>query len=316
MAAQPVVPNLYETASQPDTGDAYTFLEFNTQGDDYDYEFRELSQPIRSTVWSPENSHLPATGVAATTESNDRDLPADTASANAAVSSPRPAGSKGRSNQGVADALAAGIGGLSFEETGDEDGFEFGKGGDFTEHACRYCGVQNPACVVRCNVPSCRKWFCNSRGNTSGSHIVNHLVRAKHKEVCLHKDSPLGETILECYNCGCRNVFLLGFISAKTESVVVLLCREPCLNVNALKDMNWDLSQWCPLIDDRCFLPWLVKLRARQISAQQINKVEELWKTNPDASLEDLEKPGVDDEPQPVALKYEDAYQVHGWECN
>ncbi|CAL0314338.1 unnamed protein product [Lupinus luteus] len=80
--------------------------------------------------------------------------------------------------------------------------------------------------------------------------------------------------------------------------------------------MNWDLSQWCPLIDDRCFLQWLVKvpseqeqLRARQISAQQINKVEELWKTNPDASFEDLEKPGVDDEPQSVALKYEDAYQ-------
>lgn len=112
-----------------------------------------------------------------------------------------------------------------------------------------------------------------------------------------------------------------------------------------MKDMNWDLSQWCPLIDDRCFLQWLVKvsfshfskrdetyqiyyleslltlctsqvpseqeqLRARQISAQQINKIEELWKSNPDASLEDLEKPGVDDEPQPVALKYEDAYQV------
>lgn len=51
-------------------------------------------------------------------------------------------------------------------------------------------------------------------------------------------------------------------------------------------------------------------MRARQISAQQINKVEELWKTNPDASLEDLEKPGVDDEPQSVGLKYEDAYQV------
>lgn len=52
------------------------------------------------------------------------------------------------------------------------------------------------------------------------------------------------------------------------------------------------------------------QLRARQISAQQINKIEELWKTNPDATLEDLEKPGVDDEPQPVVLKYEDAYQV------
>lgn len=80
--------------------------------------------------------------------------------------------------------------------------------------------------------------------------------------------------------------------------------------------MNWDLSQWCLLIDDRCFLQWLVKipseqeqLRERHISAQQINKVEELWKTSPDATLEDLEKPSVDDEPQPVALKYEDAYQ-------
>lgn len=57
------------------------------------------------------------------------------------------------------------------------------------------------------------------------------------------------------------------------------------------------------------------QLRARQISAQQINKVEELWKTNPDASFEDLEKPGVDDEPQPVAIKYEDAYQVFRVAC-
>eukprot|EP01114_Cavostelium_apophysatum_P010426 TRINITY_DN2410_c0_g1_i4.p1 TRINITY_DN2410_c0_g1~~TRINITY_DN2410_c0_g1_i4.p1 ORF type:complete len:829 (-),score=214.57 TRINITY_DN2410_c0_g1_i4:196-2682(-) len=80
--------------------------------------------------------------------------------------------------------------------------------------------------------------------------------------------------------------------------------------------MNWDLAQWLPLVEDRCFLPWLVKipteqeqLRARQISAQQINKLEELWKANPDAVLGDLEKPGTDDEPQPVLLRYEDAYQ-------
>lgn len=30
---------------------------------------------------------------------------------------------------------------------------------------------------------------------------------------------------------------------------------------------------------------------------------------NPCASLEDLEKPGVDEEPQHVLLRYEDAYQ-------
>ena len=166
------------------------------------------------------------------------------------------------------------------------------------------------------------------------SHIINHLVRAKAKEVTLHKDGPLGETVLECYNCGCRNVFLLGFIPAKADSVVVLLCRQPCAAASNLKDMNWsvflnpasvmvsheasiirlffrDPSQWAPLIQDRQFLQWLVKvpsdqeqLRARQISPQQINKLEELWKDNPEAKLEDLEKPGVDEEPQQVMLRY------------
>lgn len=75
------------------------------------------------------------------------------------------------------------------------------------------------------------------------SHIVNHLVRAKCKEVTLHKDGPLGETQLECYNCGCRNVFLLGFIPAKADSVVVLLCRQPCASQSALKDMNWSVDR-------------------------------------------------------------------------
>ena len=76
-------------------------------------------------------------------------------------------------------------------------------------------------------------------------------VRSKSKQVSLHPDSPLGETVLECYNCGCRNVFLLGFIPAKSDSVVVLLCREPCLSLGALKEMDWDLTQWSPLIEDR-----------------------------------------------------------------
>ena len=63
--------------------------------------------------------------------------------------------------------------------------------------------------------------------------------------------------------------------------------------------MDWDLSQWSPLIVDRSFLSWLVKtptekeqLRARQITTAQINKLEELWRENPNASLFDLERPG------------------------
>ena len=95
------------------------------------------------------------------------------------------------------------------------------------------------------------------------SHIINHLVRAKAKDVTLHKDGLLSETVLECYNCGCCNVFLLGFITAKADSVVVLLCHQPCAAATNLKDMNWDPTQWQPLIQDRQFLPWLVKVRRR-----------------------------------------------------
>ena len=206
--------------------------------------------------------------------------------------------------------MAQVFGELNFEE--EEEDHYFSK--DLPDHACKYCGIHDPSCVVQCNV--CKKWFCNGRGNTSGSHIINHLVRAKHKEVTLHKDGPLGETVLECYSCGCRNVFVLGFIPAKADSVVVLLCRQPCAAQSSLKDMNWDPEQWKPLINDRTFLSWLVKipseqeqLRARQITAQQINKLEELWKDNVDATFQDLEKPGVDEEPQQALLRYEDGYQ-------
>ena len=80
--------------------------------------------------------------------------------------------------------------------------------------------------------------------------------------------------------------------------------------------MDWDLTQWHPLIDDKCFLSWLVKpptdqeqSRSRHLNSTQIAKLEELWREHPHATLEDLEKPGtLDDEPQPVVLHYEDAY--------
>ena len=86
---------------------------------------------------------------------------------------------------------------------------------------------------------------------------------------------------------------------------------QPCASMPSSKDMNWDTSQWLPLIDDRCFLPWLVKippeqeqLRARQITAMQITKLEDLWRENANATLEDLERPGADDEPQSVLTRY------------
>lgn len=214
--------------------------------------------------------------------------------------------------------LSKGMSDLKFEDEDDEESnINADRGSAFDtknlpEHACAYCGIHDPHSVVYC--VTSKKWFCNGRGNTSGSHIVNHLVRAKTKEVMLHKDCHLGETILECYHCGNRNVFMLGFIPARTDSVVVLLCRQPCASQS--KNSNWDPADWEPLIQSRQFLSWLVKvpseqdqMRAHQLSAQQINKLEELWKENPDATLDDLEKPGIDEEPIQVTLRYQDAYQ-------
>lgn len=82
------------------------------------------------------------------------------------------------------------------------------------------------------------------------------------------------------------------------------------------KDIIWDTSQWAPLIDDRSFLTWLVKTpseaeqaRARPIAFRQMNRLEELWKENERATLDDVDRPGVDEEPPSVLLRYEDAYQ-------
>lgn len=83
------------------------------------------------------------------------------------------------------------------------------------------------------------------------------------------------------------------------------------------KDIVWDTTQWSPLIEDRSFLSWLVKvpseqeqLRAQPITFHQINKLEELWRDNANATLEDLEKPGVDDEPQPILLRYDSTFAL------
>ncbi|CAD5209734.1 unnamed protein product [Bursaphelenchus xylophilus] len=185
---------------------------------------------------------------------------------------------------------------------------------DLPKHACRYCGYHNSASMALCTV--CDKWFCNGKGNTTGSHIVNHLVRSNHREVSLHRDGPLGETQLECYHCGSRNVFMMGYITAKADSVVVMLCRIPCASLAAQKSSNWEAEDWKPLISERQIVSWILKvptqqqqMRCRQITAAQINRLEEMWKDNNDATVEDLDRPGLDDEPEPVRLRYEDGVQ-------
>lgn len=135
------------------------------------------------------------------------------------------------------------------------------------EYSCRYCGIHDPACVAKC--VETKKWFCNAAIGSGGSHLVHHLVRSRSNQVQLHPESPLGDTILECYNCASKNSFVLGFVPASSSSVVVLLCRVCVETVPALKDMDWELSQWHPLIQDRKFLPWLIKVRMKKRKLHQ-----------------------------------------------
>ena len=61
--------------------------------------------------------------------------------------------------------------------------------------------------------------------------------------------------------------------------------------------------------------------RARQISAQQMNKLEELWKESPEATVDDLLRGAVNtDEVAQVALRYQvisifSKFSNHGYTC-
>jgi len=180
--------------------------------------------------------------------------------------------------------------------------------------ACSYTNLHTPSAVVKCVATG--KWFCNYKPpGLPASCIIYHLVRSKHNEVMLHKESPLGEITLECFLTGAKNVFQLGFVPVK-EDLVVLLARDVEVHNT---EYDWDLAKWAPLVQEKELVQWLVKkpsdaeaARARSVNVAQINRLEELWRTNPNASIHDtLGGDGVlaDAEPTAVQLRYEDAYQ-------
>ncbi|CAG9464040.1 unnamed protein product [Pedinophyceae sp. YPF-701] len=214
----------------------------------------------------------------------------------------------------VEESIVRGIENIGIEENGAEDEADLEP--PLPEHACAYCGVHDASCVAQCVKTG--KWFCNGRISTAASCLVYHLVRSKHKEVRLHRDSPLGPVILECYVTGSRNVFNLGFVPLRSENTVVVLSRTCPPGSPELRDLDLDLQSWQPLIEDRQFVPWLVKIpsqeavmRARHLSTAQLRGLEAAWSKNPSARLEDIERGEVgtgETEPERVLLRYEDAY--------
>ncbi|KAG0686641.1 ATP-dependent RNA helicase, partial [Pichia californica] len=177
-------------------------------------------------------------------------------------------------------------------------------------YSCSYCGISNTSCVVKCEI--CNKWFCNGKMGNRGSHIITHLVLSKHNSISLHPDGDLGDSILECYKCGNKNVFVLGFVSAKQDNVVVILCRLPCAQQ---KDLNWDTNEWQSLIEDRQLLSWVSHfpsdedlINANSISYDQIIKLEMKWRLDKNATINDIEEK-KEIEVVPILMRYTDPYQ-------
>ena len=150
--------------------------------------------------------------------------------------------------------------------------------------SCAYCGLSSETHLAQCL--ECKKWFCNGKLDAySPSHIIFHLTKSKHKEVYLNESSQVGEITLQCYNCSCKNIFLLGFLESKEGGNGFIVCREPCLTKWKIDDTYFDKTKWAPLINEKKLLDWIVKepksdseLRiVQRVNIRKMSKFEEKW---------------------------------------
>lgn len=201
---------------------------------------------------------------------------------------------------------------MSDEEENVEK-YDFNK---LPEHACDYCGIHSPESVVKCCEKGCGKWFCNSKAQGLASHIVLHLVRAKHNEIKLHPRSIMGGITLECFFCQNRNIFNLGIVQLEDSDnceEFILVCRQlQCAKAENLSKYSLKKENWRPIIEEKQILLSVVSepsddevKRSRDITIEMINKLEALRKTNPEATIRQVEVNQMSEPLPHVSLKYE-----------
>lgn len=193
-------------------------------------------------------------------------------------------------------------------------------------HACSYCGLSVPECVVLCE--SSGRWFCNTpRSVGVASCVVAHLATSRLRACRLHSASPLGDALLECYSCGGRNPFVLGYVPLRGEDTVLLLCRDTAATAPGLKGLDVDLNAWAPVVSDRAFVPWLVRPPTdeerhrgkNRVSVARAAAMEVAWRKERGGGEEEKEQGGENKAaeeagpPKPLELEplrpsYEDGY--------
>lgn len=162
------------------------------------------------------------------------------------------------------------------------------------KRACEYCGFNKIESLIRCD--DCMKCFCNGPGETYSTHAIDHLSRSGHKKVSLFGSGIFDNEALECHNCGCQNIFSLGFITS-TLGDLVFLCRQPCDSQELLEPLKLSVEAWLPLICERQIVTWLVcglskyeRSKCLKVSSQKTMELEERWKLDPSVTMFDILK--------------------------
>eukprot|EP00884_Botryococcus_braunii_P001756 jgi/Botrbrau1/11581/Bobra.247_1s0002.1 len=222
-----------------------------------------------------------------------------------------------RNAGGEPASLSTPFGKLNFEEgAGAGSSVPQPVGAPSCAEKCAYCGIQDPQSLVKS--VKADKWFCNGRAVGTASCIITHLIKSKNRDCKLHPKSLLQEMNLECYACSNRNIFSLGFVPVKDKSAVVLLCREPHVGNSekaALRHLDIDFTKWQAVVEERALCNWLARepspeelAAAKRLKKEDIDALEDAWKSNPSVKLEEIEKQGVEEALPPVQLQYADGY--------
>lgn len=179
------------------------------------------------------------------------------------------------------------------EEQGEEGDEEEGDA-TIPPWACCYCLNDDVTAVAQCAV--CKRWFCNSQCK-SRSHIIQHLIYNDHRSIILHPDGliPMAkDTPLSCLNNAQHtNVFSLGIIQSVNGDYTII-CRDNCLDRSRLKEIGWDADSWTHIIQNRHFVDSILSNGPPEgqftipVSQKEIQTLESLWKTNPQATIYDI----------------------------
>ena len=164
---------------------------------------------------------------------------------------------------------------------------------ELPEWACAYCQNDNVNAVAQCMV--CKKWFCNSYCRY-GSHIIQHLILSEHKSIRLHPNGlqkEYGDSPICCFNNPAHtNIFNLGTIQSD-KGFCSIICRDQCLDKPRLKEIGWDADTWSHIVKDKHIASFLLDdtpndRNALSVSRDDIRALENAWKKNPDATLDDV----------------------------